>query len=244
MNHLSEDELVLLQFGDANEPDIQRLEGHVARCPDCRREFERLRMVMDTIMEIPEPAEGYEREVWHKLRPLLPGMENRTQHRWFAYSTWAAAAAMAAVVVLAFLAGRSFQPPKPLDTVSFALDARARTLLLAVGAHLDRVQIMLTELANKSPAEVIDISAEQDATQTLLPDNRLYRETATQLNDVQIATLLDELERLLLDVSHRPAVISLNDFHEIRDRIESEGILFKVRVAGSELRSRQTNRGL
>src|SRR5437763_13833515 len=99
MNHLSEDELVLLQFGDANEPDIQRLEGHVARCPDFRREFEGLRMVMDTIhMEIPEPPGGDERELWHKLRPLLAGMENRTQHQCFAYSTWAGSAALAADV--------------------------------------------------------------------------------------------------------------------------------------------------
>ena len=101
--------------------------------------------------------------------------------------------------------------------------------------------MVLTELANTKPSSHIDISAEQQEAQTLLPDNRLYRQTALQLEDAQVATLLDQLERLLVDLSHHPAVISPRDLEEIRTQIGPDGLLFKVRITGSEVRSRQNN---
>jgi hypothetical protein len=248
MKHLSEDELVLLHYGEAGESATD----HVASCSECRQESERLTALLGTIhVSVPEPSVHYERELWRRLQPKIDSLEQHHPGRGV-YSGFAAStlpspaiklAAMAAVVVLAFIAGMWFERPQTVVRVESAnqipADARERALLLAVGGHLERVQIMLLEIANKAPAQTIDISTEQDATRTLLPDNRLYRETATQLGDVQTATLLDELERLLLDLSHRPATMSLSDFDDIRDRMKDEGILFKVRIAGSELRSRQ-----
>ena len=100
----------------------------------------------------------------------------------------------------------------------------------------------MTELENTKVSDHIDISAEEEEVQSLLPDNRLYRQTAIQLTDVQVATLLDELERLLVDVSHRPPTISPGELDDIRNQIEPEGLLFKVRIAGSELRDRKLTR--
>jgi hypothetical protein len=249
MNHLSEDEFVSLYYGDDRSPEIQQLESHVAACAECRKELQRLTAFLGAIhIPIPEPARDYEDEVWRRLRPMLPDATGKPA-RWFGPWKWAAAVAMAALVFAAFSVGRWFErsaevananmPVRNVSGDSLQMASRERALLLAVGGHLERAQFMLIELGNTAPSPTMDISSERDAAQALLPDNRLYRETATQLADVQIATLLDELERLLLDLSHRPAMISRADFDEIRDRIETQGILFKVRIAGSELRSRQ-----
>jgi hypothetical protein len=160
---------------------------------------------------------------------------------------------MAAVVFAAFTFGRWFErtievtrPNPARQTVSVGspqLDARERALLIAVGAHLERAQIALTELANAKHAESIDISLEQDAARVLLPDNRIYRQTAVQLGDAQVATLLDELERLLVDLSHLPPSLSTAELRDIRERIEQQGLLFKIRIAGSDLRNRQFHKG-
>ena len=48
--------------------------------------------------------------------------------------------------------------------------------------------------------------------------------------------VLDELERVLLDITHAPARISPEELEKLRQRLESEGILFKVRVVGSNVR--------
>ena len=254
MNHLSEDELVLLYYGDDADPGVQKFQNHVAACSECRKQLERLTEFLGAIhVPVPEPPENYERDVWRKLAPMLPDKPGTRPIGRFSRFNWAAAVAMAAMFLAAFSLGRWFERSVEVAparvAVSKASDdalqkARERALLLAVGSHFERVQIMLAELANTASAPMIDISSEQEAARTLLPDNRLYRETANQLADVQIAMLLDELERLLLDLSHSPSVIEMSDFDEIRDHIESQGILFKVRIAGSELRSRQTNTGL
>jgi hypothetical protein len=154
---------------------------------------------------------------------------------------------MSGLALAAFSVGRWFERPaefiKPNRSPQAASNdpsqsTRERALLIAVGAHLERAQMILIELAHTNPSARIDISAEQEEVRMLLPDNRLYRQTAAQLGDAQVTTLLDELERLLLDLSHRPATISPQELDDIRTQTEPQGLLFNVRIAGSELRSR------
>ena len=57
--------------------------------------------------------------------------------------------------------------------------------------------------------------------------------------DTAVASVLDELERVLLDVSHTPDQVSAAQLLSIQQRIEADGILFKVRVIGQQLEQRQ-----
>jgi hypothetical protein len=73
----------------------------------------------------------------------------------------------------------------------------------------------------------------------LLEENRLYRQTALEQGDGGLADVLDELERVLLDVAHGPQEVTPAQLETIRQRIEARGILFKVRVVGKELEQRE-----
>jgi hypothetical protein len=103
--------------------------------------------------------------------------------------------------------------------------------------------MMLMELSNAEPpganGKKVDISAEQHRAEDLLEENRLYRQTALQEGDAKLASVLDDLERVLLDVAHSPDDVTPAQLEAIRQRIESQGILFKVRVVGKELQQRQ-----
>jgi hypothetical protein len=113
---------------------------------------------------------------------------------------------------------------------------------MAVGEHLGRSEMVLVELANagpQSPAQKqVNISGEQRRAEDLLEENRLYRQTALEEGDPALASVLDELERVLLDVAHSPQEVTPTQLETIRQRIESRGILFKVRVVGKELQER------
>ncbi|HZC66414.1 MAG TPA: hypothetical protein VE545_07555, partial [Candidatus Dormibacteraeota bacterium] len=156
-----------------------------------------------------------------------------------------AAAAVAVLVVVAFFAGRKTGGPiaTPEIASSGGASMREKVLLLAVEEHLGRSEMMLTELsnteANRSGAQLIDISAEQKRAEDLLGENRLYRQTAMEQGDTAVASVLDELERVLLDVSHTPDQVSAAQLLAIQQRIEADGILFKVRVIGQQLEQRQ-----
>jgi hypothetical protein len=95
---------------------------------------------------------------------------------------------------------------------------------------------VLIELANADPKSALDISAEQERAHGLVSETRLYRQTAAHTGDVAVAGVLDQLERVLLDITHEPSRISPEALEKLRDRLKNEGILFKIRVLGSNVR--------
>ena len=140
----------------------------------------------------------------------------------------------------AFVAGR-FYPRQTRSPQMAAADAQTgeRVLLVAVGDYLERSQMVLIELSNATPKGSLDISAEQERAGGLVTETRLYRQTAARTGDARITGVLDELERVLVEITHAPSNITQPQLEEMRERLEAEGILFKIRVLGSNVRNQE-----
>jgi hypothetical protein len=113
------------------------------------------------------------------------------------------------------------------------VETRERILLVAVGEHLEKSQMLLVELAHadaEAPADVSGRAAQ------LVAANRLYRQSALRAGEAGVADVLDELERFLVEVANAPTPLSADEVRELNQRIEARGLLFKVRVVGSRLR--------
>jgi hypothetical protein len=204
-----------------------------------RSEEELIRECLDAIV-VPERGPDYGQRVWERIEDkLVPPSAPRPARVIFPWR-WAAAAGFAALLVGAFLAGRFFPwTPRPEATASDALastQVRERVLRAAVGDYLERSQVVLVELANASPNGLLDITAEQERAADLVTENRLYRQTAARTGDAAVAGLLEELERVLLEIAHAPPQISPEGLESLRKRLEAEGILFKIRVLGTNVR--------
>jgi len=229
MNHPTEEQLILHYYSEA-EGRFQ-LEQHLSGCDTCRTVYESVQRTLDGMdaLSVPDPEPGYEARLWARLEPVLP-----TRHRFFFAPAWrwaAVSAAFASLLMVAFLAGRYSRPaPAP---VALSAQPREQALQIAIGDHLERSQVMLTELANASAAGPLDISFEQERAADLLDENRLYRQSASSAGDTIVAGVLDDLERILLEIEHAPARISPADLDELRLRLRAEGILFKLRVLDS-----------
>jgi hypothetical protein len=113
-----------------------------------------------------------------------------------------------------------------------------RVVLVAVGDHLERSQMLLVEIMNTDATSPGDLASEEKQARDLLDANHLYRVSAQRTGDPQIARLLDELGRVLTEIANSPSDLSPADLQQIRGRIQSEGLLFKVRIVGSEVNSR------
>jgi hypothetical protein len=187
-------------------------------------------------MPVPEREADYGQRVWERIEHRLPTRSPRMYFPW----RWAAAAGFAMLLIGAFLAGRFFPwTPRPEATASDALvnaQVKERVLRAAVGDYLERSQVVLVEMANASPEELLDISAEQQRAADLVTENRLYRQTAARTGDAAMAGVLEELERVLLEIAHAPSRISPEELETLRKRLEAEGILFKIRVLGTNVR--------
>ena len=69
--------------------------------------------------------------------------------------------------------------------------------------------------------------------------NRLYRQTAASTGDAAMASVLDDLERVLVDVAAGPKTVSQEDLDRCGAASMSKELLFKVRVVSSQVRERQ-----
>jgi hypothetical protein len=245
VNHPKEEDL--MAYRDGEPGDRNRIADHLKGCSECRSELERIEAVFAALnaMPVPDPGEHYGRRVWQQIAARLPEKRVSWWTGVFAPRRLAAFGAVAAMIVVAFLAGRWIRvgpAPAPVQQTEEA-KTRERILWLAVGEHLGRSEMMLVELANTEPrvlgAKQVNISPEQRRAEDLLDENRLYRQTALNEGDTALVSVLDELERVLLDVAHSPDSITPAQLHTIQQRIGSQGILFKLRVVKQQLRERQ-----
>src|SRR6266849_6069322 len=218
---------------------------HLAACEKCQGELERIEAVLAALdtLPVPEPGADYRRLVWRAIAPRLAEKPGRWWQAWFEPRRLAAAGAVVALIVAAFVAGRITKRVNTSDNVASKEQVRERVLVVAVGEHLGHSERMLVELSNAAPIDPkqkeVNISAEQRRAEDLLQENRLYRQTALQEGDAGLANVLDELERVLLDVAHSPEEVTPAQLEAIQKKIEARGILFKVRVVNKELQQRQ-----
>jgi hypothetical protein len=228
-NHLTQEELILVYY---REPDAG-MQQHAAECEECRIALASLAQVLDGIkpLDVPEPAADYESRVWDRLQWRLRG-EKRGSRSWRA---WIAVAAVAAI---AFVSGLFVNrtTPAPEQTIAQApveQPSRERVLQVFVDQHFESSERVLTELTNLQSDAVID----RERAQTLLASNRLYRRTANEQGEEQLARLLDELETVLMQIAHASEQPDPSELRSIQKRIESKELVFKLRVVRSGLRN-------
>lgn len=242
MNHPSEEQLTLYCCGEAE--DRAAVEEHVAACEACRASLDAMNRVLAAVESVPVPerSQDYGRRVWQRIEPQLGERRGWDWRAWFRPQRLALAGAMAALIVVAYLAGLyspSMRRPGPETTpVATSPQVRERILLVAVGDHLERSQMVLVELVNTQPNGNVNIEYEREKAEELVAANRLYRQTAASAGDAAVASVLDELERVLLEIARSPSEISSRELASLQRRIESKGILFKVRVIGSQVREK------
>lgn len=254
--HPTERELVLYVTGDADGPD--EVEAHLQGCDPCRRKERQVLQLLGMTRgaHVREPDVDFEARIWRRVRaemdPSLfrdtraagpsPGILDRLRG-WLTPRRMVLVASTAAAVTVAFLVGLLLPPPTGTPLAPSAAagdDVRERILLVSVGEHLERSQMVLVELVNAEADGPLDLRAQQRAARNLLADNRLYRQSARMGGQPVVADLLEELERVLLEVAHGPGELPAEELEWLRERITSRDLLFRVRVVEETVRRERT----
>jgi hypothetical protein len=240
MKHTNEEELFAYREGEMKGRET--IAAHLQECGECRAELERIEEVFQALnaLPVPDPGEEYGTKVWRQIADRLPERRMNWRAGFFMPRRLMALGAAAALLVLAFYVGRKTGPKADSEAIVDAGTIRERVLLVAVGEHLGKSEMILMELSNAQPAEagksLINISTAQKRAEDLVEENRLYRQTALNGGDNGMASTLDELQRVLMDVANSPAEVTPAQFESIQKRIAAQGILLKVRVVRQELR--------
>jgi len=259
MQHLTEEQLIAHYYHDA---DGAFAEEHLASCDECRAQFEMLRDVLALVdqLPIPERSDAYGEEMWTRLRWKLgktwDGFSNPSVAKVGLESptyVWGTIAAIAAALAIAFAGGilwhaRTQQnvpaqqstvahaaQPAPVQQAAIESASKDRLLLVVVSDHLDSSERMLLELSNADARQPLDVSSESKRAGELVASNRIYRQTAVRRGETRIASLLSDLEPVLVELSHAGSTLSPDEIASLQRRIDSKGLLFKVRVVSAQV---------
>ena len=248
-SHISQDDLILHYYGELASGAKTNAEAHLRDCAECKAELAKLGQVLSAVNEetfpVPPRPDEFEARVWASIKPQL--QEHRPTgwkagwKAWFAPQRLVWAGALAAVIVVAFMAGRVTKPPVEVAKTGTQTGekVRERIVLVAVGNHLEKSQMMLVELVNAEAGKSgFDLSGEQERARDLLTANRLYQQSAQKVGDPAVNKVLEDLERVLVEVANSPTDLNKNQLVELQQQIESQGLLFRVRVLESKVNSK------
>ncbi|MBS1801169.1 MAG: hypothetical protein JSS95_15255 [Acidobacteria bacterium] len=240
MNHFTEEELIDYHYGESASADA--VARHLRECADCARNYAAIERDLAEIAVPVTPlrSEDYGQQVWDGIRGSLRAYPAPERRHWFRFAPgnqWKGLAAVAAcllVVAGAFFAGRLWEhrnPQHPVANNAAGDQGRQKVVLLVLGDHLDRSERLLVELKHAEPSTEGSMQAEA---RDLLAANRLYRESVKS-SDPTLANALDHLERVLIEVSNEPAGLSQARLDELQKEMNTDGLLFEVRVLRSRV---------
>lgn len=237
--HLSDEDLLLAYYGESTPSDRARVEAHVSECEQCRALDRELRDVLAAVETTPlaEPPTGFEREMWARIEPHLP-VPRAQRPRWnLALPRWAFAVSVAVLVVGAFALGRVWDRPPEEPSAPIAIDwaSADRVLRAEVEDHFDRSERVLVELVN-ADYTISDGIGDRARAADLVSAGRLYRRSAQNIGDAEMGSLLEDLERVLVDVANGPVDREPDEIARLRERIDEQDLIFRLRVVKEEMR--------
>ena len=242
MNHLTEEQLIEHYYEESPQP--ARIAHHLRECNGCAETYAELRSDLDAIEPIAAPARdaGHGEQVWRTIRNFVPIYQQKQQRPSLRFGNLRGlsfATACSLLIALAFFAGRqweNYQRPSQIQTAANN-PSRQPIVLVVLGEHLGRSERFLVALRHGESGEsTVLVKAEA---QDLLSANRLYRESAIKSGDPAFAAALDRLERVLIEVANEPDDASPARLAELQKELNTDGLLFEVRVLRSHVQDEQ-----
>ena len=250
--HISDEDLLLDYYGEATPEQRAVMRAHVESCAECRALDRELRAVLAFVDSEPMPPAppGFEREMWTRLEPVVSGLSRTNEigrkaadTTWsFEFPRWALAASVAALAVGAFALGRVWDTPTTTPKVAESIGTRElseRMLRSEVEEHLERSQRVLVELVNGDDSAPVLLASDRERAADLVAAGRLYRRSAEQMGDRDTRDLLEDVERVLVEIANGPDVESSNGLSEVRARITDQDLIFRLRVMTAAMQARE-----
>jgi hypothetical protein len=239
LQHLSEEDMVLLAYGEG-ENGARR---HADLCSACAEALDALRGDLSQVERVDPPLrdEAYGVQVWQAIAGSLPAYQP-VRPRWLGLSPlWlrglSYAAACAVLVGVAFYAGRMWeQARKPSVTAvndqpqTHPAQQKQPIVVVVLGDHLDRSERLLVELKHADADSTELATPLRDEARTLLAANRICRHDTDGNEDPALATALDHLDQLLSEMANQPGGLNGAAIARLQNEMNTDGLLFEVRV--------------
>lgn len=133
----------------------------------------------------------------------------------------------------AYVAVNATTAAVPAPALNRSADAETLT-----ARHVEQAELLLRTFRNAradAPGAGLDLSHERRRAQQLLYQNIVLRREAVNAGNAQVASLLDSLEPILLDIANLPAGASAEDVGAIKERVQRKNLVALLQVNSTAL---------
>jgi Putative zinc-finger len=134
---------------------------------------------------------------------------------------------------------RIVREPKPYEQfASIPERVRSADAETMTAMHFEKSETLLRSFRNvrlDEPGSVAEVTYERQRAQQLVYQNMMLRREADARGDVQVASLLESLEPILLDISNLPDKPDKDAVRVIRERVERKNIVALLKVNSTAL---------
>ena len=236
--------LILYIENELEQDEKEFVEKKLASDPEWQSEYQELKATFEVFDDLPdqEPPREYFRNFYDRLQPklenkslltkaiewLMPGQQLRP--------AVAIAGFAATFVIVGLIISNVYLTNEPIPSRKETTIKISRTegfLENATRQHLERTQMLLTDVANISSDEDYYLEKVNDslsASEMLLSDNRTYRLAAEKANDQDLVEVLNEIEVILMDLANMDEEMADYALPSIQKRIRKKNFLIKIEI--------------
>jgi hypothetical protein len=237
--------------GELNEEARSECEGHLRSCAACRSEVEALKAAFESLPPVShrastERSEAYwqhfssrvEQRIAERVRRVSVGdvVQSAVAALW--HPRWkvvgAVSGAMAVLLVALGLWLTSGGPRIGEETNGAPVKAVSASSKQAVEEYLSSSRMLLIGISNMDPGtgDPIDLGIEKQAARSLIHQARFLSNEGL---DERSQELIDELERILIELANLEENADIPEVEMIRTGVHQQNLLFKIRMAENRL---------
>lgn len=235
--------------GELPDDEKKTVEAHLTACAECAEEAGELRSTMDAMASaVPSPSEHRTDEYWQGFAAAVERRvmaERPPAHRrrqsvlelietlWIYKHPRLTSAGVAFVALIVALVIWKWPAPERPSVASDRRTTQQQVFPVSsqrVEEYFRKSKVLLIGLSNMSAEEAgpVDLSTEKRVSRELVHEARYLR---TQPLDDRSARLIDDLQRILIELANMHEQGDLPNMEIIRGGIHKENLLFKIRMA-------------
>ncbi len=262
MKQWTNEDLTLFYYDEMPTQQRQALTDQMANNETLRLEYARLTEWLDSsvAIELPPPSEQLNQRIMAGIyQQVAQDKQNQTTninnkpHRFgfLSNGSWGRFAGTALPLIMVvfgtFYLGRlsvDVEQPTAALLPSSELNQNVknnvtspgrRVLLSNLRSHLQSTDRLFTQVSNSGAGMAAQIEGRHQAINDMLALNRIYRRMFEANGEQQLAEVLQQMEQVLISLKHTSASKDNQEWDSLRNRIDSNDLLFRVRVTNRSL---------
>ena len=222
-------------YHECTDNQQRSLDRHLARCPECRTEFENLATTLNMMdqRERPEPSESFWQGYWDRLRERWeqePVVRPRRIHPVIGWS-WKLGLS-AALVLLGITIGRNTGTGSRGGMPPATSDARFVSLEQRTHYYFQKSKVLLLGLVNvDSDTEeetAVNLPRQQAVSQQLIQEAGFLRTAWDSPADQQMLALIQDLEMILRQIANLESETDFEGIELLKTGVDRKSIFLKI----------------